>query len=75
MLNVEVDLVGDLGALAGSLGGLGEVDESEGQDDQHGEKDTLDARHLVRLMFSTKRKSASGEIRRTASWRRRDTTT
>ena len=45
MLDVEVDLVGDLGSLASCLGSLGEVDESEGQDDQHREEDTLNARH------------------------------
>jgi hypothetical protein len=45
MLDVEVDLVGDLGTLASGLGSLGEVDESEGQDDQHREKNTLNARH------------------------------
>lgn len=45
MLNVEVDLIGDLGTLASRFGGLSEVDESEGQDDQHGEEDALNARH------------------------------
>lgn len=45
MLDVEVDLVGDLGSLASCLGSLGEVDEGEGQDDQHREEDTLKARH------------------------------
>lgn len=45
MLNVEVDLVGDLGSLASRLSSLGEVDECEGQDDQHREENALNARH------------------------------
>ena len=45
MLDVEVDLVGDLGTLASSLGSLSKVDEGEGQDDQHRKKDTLNGRH------------------------------
>ena len=45
MLDVEVDLVGDLGSLASRLGSLSEVDEGEGQDDQHRDEDTLNARH------------------------------
>jgi hypothetical protein len=45
MLDVEVDLVGDLGALASSLGSLSKVDKGEGQDDQHRKKDTLNGRH------------------------------
>jgi hypothetical protein len=45
MLYVEVDLVGDLGSLASCLGSLSEVDEGEGQDDQHRKENTLKARH------------------------------
>lgn len=45
MFHVEVDLAGDLGSLASCLGSLSEVDEGEGQDDQHREEDTLNARH------------------------------
>ena len=45
MLDVEVDLVGDLWSLTSCLGSLSEVDEGESQDDQHREEDTLNARH------------------------------
>lgn len=45
MLDVEVDLVGDFGTLASSLGSLSKVDEGEGQDDQHRKEDTLNGRH------------------------------
>ena len=45
MLDDEVDLVGDFGTLASSLGSLSKVDEGEGQDDQHRKKDTLNGRH------------------------------
>lgn len=45
MLNVEINLLGDFGALRG-FGGLREVDEAERQNDEERDEDTLNARHL-----------------------------
>lgn len=44
MLDVEVDLVGDLGALL-SLGGLGEEDEDEGDDQADADEESLEIGH------------------------------
>ena len=46
MLNVEVDLVGDLWALAGGLGGIGEEEEGGSQDQEEGDNEALEVKHL-----------------------------
>ena len=43
--DVEVDLVGDLGAL-GSLDGLGHEEEAEAQEDRSGDKEPPEAEHF-----------------------------
>jgi hypothetical protein len=48
MLDVEVDLVCNLGALL-RLGGLGEEDEGESQDQQHADRKALEVGHGVAL--------------------------
>lgn len=70
MLHVKVDLASDLGSLASCLGSLGEVDEGEGQDDQHREENALNARHCVdRYLLSSSRGAKSVLESRTNTWR------
>lgn len=45
MLDVEVDLVCDLRTVAGSLGGLREVDEGEGGNEQDAHTQALEGCH------------------------------
>jgi hypothetical protein len=64
MLDVEVDLVGDLGSLASRLSSLSEVDEGEGQDDHHREEDALNARHGDCIALNSRMcKRCSGKAR------------
>lgn len=51
MLDIEVDLVGDLGALR-SLGGLGEEDEDECEDQQAADGQFLERLHLEAIFRS-----------------------
>lgn len=45
MLDIEIHLVRNLGALASRLGGLGEVDEGKGQDQQDRNGEALQVCH------------------------------
>jgi hypothetical protein len=63
VLNVEVDLVGDLRSLASRLSSLSEVDKGEGQDDHHREEDTLNARHGDCVALSSRKRKSCGSSR------------
>jgi hypothetical protein len=45
MADVEVDLVGDLGAFDG-LRGLGEEEEGDSEDQEYGDYESLEVEHL-----------------------------